>query len=105
MTKKCHQGVKRTRKQDENDYGLFKNLHKDAKGIDDIKIEISKELFLTCHRMKKEATSSLKIGDDVVYVATPNCSHRMRAAKMKVLREMAENYDTSKNKEVTLTSK
>ena len=55
--------------------------------------------------MKKKTILSLKTGDDVVYVAALNCSHQMRAAKMKVLREMTENYDALKNKEVTLTSK
>ena len=55
--------------------------------------------------MEKKRASSLKIGDDVVYVAPPNCSRWMRAVKMKGLREMAENYDASNNKEVTLAFK
>ena len=55
--------------------------------------------------MKKKITSSQKTGDDVVYVAPPNCSCHMKAVEIKVLRKMAQNYDASKNKEVTLASK
>ena len=55
--------------------------------------------------MKKKITSSPKIGNDVVYLTLLNCSPRTVAIKMKVWREMADNYGASKNKEVTFASK
>ena len=54
--------------------------------------------------MKKGIILLPKTCDDIVYVTAFNCSHLMKAVKMLVWREFGKNYDTSKNKEVILTS-